>query len=65
MTSLSLNDKAYNAAVDALNDAEERLDKVLAERNRAWDAAEALAPLGRHGKRGSEYDELEVVHERS
>jgi hypothetical protein len=65
MTSLSLNDKAYNAAVDALNDAEERLDKVLTERNRAWDAAQALCPIGKHGRRGSGYDEVEVVYERS
>lgn len=46
---LSLNDQAYNATVNALNDAEKRLEEAADDRDRAWQAAEALHALGEHG----------------
>lgn len=53
MAGLSLVDEAYNAAIVALNDAEDRLVAAYEERLRAWDAAEALNPIGTHGARSS------------
>lgn len=52
-SNLSPNDEAYNAAVVALNDAEERLLDAFHDRQRAWDACQALNPIGTHGARST------------
>lgn len=46
---LSPNSKAYNAAVEAINDADRRIDGAAFDRDGAWEAAQALNPLGKHG----------------
>lgn len=45
-------DKAYNVLTALLNDRDEKLREILAERNAAWDALEALYALGSHGEGG-------------
>lgn len=57
---LSKLDEAYNACIEALNDAEDKIEALMATRQKAWDAAEAIHALGKHGKRGSTADDLEV-----
>lgn len=47
---LSPKNLAYNATVEALNLEDQALIRRLEARQRLWDAAEALAPLGGHGK---------------
>jgi hypothetical protein len=49
---LSDYNKAYNALVDILNDRDEKLHELLAERNAAWLACDALHPTGSHGAGG-------------
>lgn len=44
---------AYNACVDVVNDRDERIEELMEERDRAWQAAEALAPIGTHGIKGA------------
>lgn len=48
---LDSRDTAYNACVDALNEAEDRMQQAAEDRIRAWDAAEALHGLRKHGRR--------------
>lgn len=50
---LDSRDTAYNACVDALNEAEDRMQQAAEDRLRAWDAAETLHSTGRHGARGT------------
>lgn len=46
---LSDDAQAYNACIDVLNARDAAIDVLLDERDRAWRAAEALYPNGRHG----------------
>lgn len=57
---LSKLDQAYNAAITALNEAEDQIEAIMADRDKAWAAADAIHALGKHGKRSSTLAELEV-----
>lgn len=48
---LDKHDQAYNACIDALNEAEDRLSDAARARSCAWNAAESIHPCGTHGKR--------------
>lgn len=49
MTPLDRNSLAYNAAVDAVNEADAKIAALAQERDNAWQAAEVLSGMGRHG----------------
>lgn len=54
-------DQAYNAVIDALNEADEELDEALANRNSLLLAAEELHGLGEHGASARPLLELTAV----
>lgn len=52
MARLGPNEEAYNAVVQALNGAEDTMERLVEERDRMWVAADAIAPGTGHGGHG-------------